>query len=423
MPNPNILFQNQPGPSLSENFESALGTQQKLNEFRNQPLKNRLLQNDVAASDMGLQQAQKQIGLQEQDQQRKQYLQQIGDMAVDAVGLLPLIEAGDVGQITTALDKRIEKIKARGGDPSDTMDFRDRLLSGQINKDQAVQELNSVVSTAERIGAIRPDSQMNMPTAEQKNRATLIKAIRPALDANGNFDPSKANAEQRSAAMDLGLIPKSGTMTMGEREAYDPSLASTITDIEADRAGQVEESKTRNQLMAELDLKPSVQAAVETAVQTAKQSASRKDEKRSNAKAFATYESAMSGLFNALGETATGPIVGFAPALTANQQIADGAVAAMAPVLKEIFRVSGEGTFTDKDQELLLRMLPTRKTLPEARANQTATVDAIVRSKLGQPVNVVSPVLGREVTMGEIFDEAVANGMTIEEVKAELGIE
>lgn len=180
MPNPNILFQNMPGPSLSENFESALGTQQKLNEFRNQPMKNRLLQNEVAASDINLQQAQREVGLQEQDQQRKQYLQQIGDMAVDAVGLLPLIEAGDVGQITTALDKRIEKIRARGGDPSDTMDFRDRLLSGQINKDQAVQELSSVVSTAERIGLMKP-------VEKTKEEGFTLGKGQTRYDAKGNL--------------------------------------------------------------------------------------------------------------------------------------------------------------------------------------------------------------------------------------------
>jgi hypothetical protein len=55
----------------------------------------------------------------------------------------------------------------------------------------------------------------------------------------------------------------------------------------------------------------------------------------------------------------------------------------MAPVLKQLFRSSGEGTFTDKDQDLLMEMLPTRKDKPEARAAKLANIDAIVRAKLG----------------------------------------
>jgi hypothetical protein len=55
----------------------------------------------------------------------------------------------------------------------------------------------------------------------------------------------------------------------------------------------------------------------------------------------------------------------------------------MAPVLKQIFRVAGEGTFTDKDQALLLEMVPTRKDSPEARAIKTQNIDNIIRAKLG----------------------------------------
>ena len=55
----------------------------------------------------------------------------------------------------------------------------------------------------------------------------------------------------------------------------------------------------------------------------------------------------------------------------------------MAPVLKQLFRASGEGTFTDKDQEMLIAMVPTRSTLPEARVVQLAAIDSIVSAKLG----------------------------------------
>jgi hypothetical protein len=103
----------------------------------------------------------------------------------------------------------------------------------------------------------------------------------------------------------------------------------------------------------------------------------------SNQQAWGTYSAAMSGLTAAMAATETGPIAGRFPAFTAAQQTADGAVAAMAPVLKQLFRTAGEGTFTDKDQQLLLAMVPTRADRPEARANKIANINRIVQAKLG----------------------------------------
>lgn len=102
-----------------------------------------------------------------------------------------------------------------------------------------------------------------------------------------------------------------------------------------------------------------------------------------NNTALAVYEQGMKGLTEGLAGTDTGPIVGRLPALTSAQQIADGGVAAMAPILKQMFRAAGEGTFTDKDQDLLMKMLPTRTDTPAAAAVKFANIDRIVRAKLG----------------------------------------
>lgn len=95
------------------------------------------------------------------------------------------------------------------------------------------------------------------------------------------------------------------------------------------------------------------------------------------------YETAKQGLLDGLRGTNTGPIMGRMPAFTSGQQIAEGGVAAMAPVLKQLFRVSGEGVFTDRDQQLLLDMIPTRKTNPDAFMTQIENIDRIVKAKLG----------------------------------------
>lgn len=95
------------------------------------------------------------------------------------------------------------------------------------------------------------------------------------------------------------------------------------------------------------------------------------------------YQTARDGLLSGLENTFTGPFMGKFPAITSNQQTAEGGVAAMAPVLKQLFRVAGEGVFTDRDQALLLQMIPTRDTLPEARSKQIQNIDNIVKAKLG----------------------------------------
>lgn len=100
---------------------------------------------------------------------------------------------------------------------------------------------------------------------------------------------------------------------------------------------------------------------------------------------YELYKTAKQGLLDGLEGSVTGPVMGRVPAVTAEQQIAEGGVAAMAPVLKQLFRVAGEGVFTDKDQELLLKMIPTRATQPRAREAQIKNIDNIVRAKLGIP--------------------------------------
>jgi hypothetical protein len=109
------------------------------------------------------------------------------------------------------------------------------------------------------------------------------------------------------------------------------------------------------------------------------------DTKKASAEsAWNMYSTAMDGVRKAMENTTTGPILGRVPAFSAAQQTADGAVAAIAPVLKQLFRTAGEGTFTDKDQQLLLAMVPTRADRAEARDAKIANIDAIVSAKLGK---------------------------------------
>jgi hypothetical protein len=118
-------------------------------------------------------------------------------------------------------------------------------------------------------------------------------------------------------------------------------------------------------------------------VKTDPEQTKKADNAASNQQAFEVYQAGMSGLTTAMDGAETGPLAGRLPAFTAAQQTADGAVAAMAPVLKQLFRSAGEGVFTDRDQEMLIEMLPTRKDHPEARAAKFANINRIVEAKLG----------------------------------------
>lgn len=117
-------------------------------------------------------------------------------------------------------------------------------------------------------------------------------------------------------------------------------------------------------------------------------------------KAVDMYVAARDGLISGLEGTQTGPVSGRIPAVTTGQQVAEGGVAAMAPVLKQLFRVSGEGVFTDRDQALLLDMVPKRTDHPAARAEKMANIDKIVSAKLGQDVPARARYAGPERRAG-----------------------
>ncbi len=153
-------------------------------------------------------------------------------------------------------------------------------------------------------------------------------------------------------------------------QTFDPGTGQTTGTI----------STTEEIAEAEATLK----ATIESALIDVRRQAELAEQATDQATSFAAYTAARDGLVEALENTLSGPLVGRGPAVTAAQQIAEGAAAAMAPVLKSLFRVSGEGVFTDRDQQLLLDMLPDRTDHPEAQRAKIAAVDAIVAAKLNQ---------------------------------------
>lgn len=177
----------------------------------------------------------------------------------------------------------------------------------------------------------------------------------------------------------------------------------TAGQAEGTRQSQLEAEQRRQSFTAE-------QNRLEREARAAAKSPNSQQAIAERQRTLDVYTQARNGLLQALGGTETGPIAGRVGSFTTAQQTADGAVAAMAPVLKQLFRSAGEGTFTDKDQELLLLMVPTRKDEPEARKAKLENIDRIIGAKLGLPVPSYQVPGGRQA-------DGATGGWTIEEIQ------
>jgi len=198
-----------------------------------------------------------------------------------------------------------------------------------------------------------------------------------------DFSPEdKVKAKRRRAGLDARAVG-SAVQTISES-----GQVVNIANVEK----VLTEAKEIGKLTAQHKLKPVVDAAVVFAVGQAKAEVAKLGEERSNTKTLDVYNNAMSNLTKALDSTITGPFVGFTPAMTANAQIADGAVAMMLPLMKDVFRGAGEGTFTEGDQKILTDLIPTRNDMPEARVAKISMIDSMIRAKLTTaPVTQKSP--------------------------------
>jgi len=218
----------------------------------------------------------------------------------------------------------------------------------------------------------------------------------PMADESGNFigygmpvfDPAtgQSSLQPVQAPVGSGFINPAtlaGQKSFSSESGKLTAQAGQKPTVEAD----VMRAKTGAKLDVELQKAPQVAAAIKQAEAQAAAFVNEGQTQKKDAAAYSVYLAGMTGLIAGLGGTETGPIAGRLPAVTTSQQIAEGSVAAMAPILKSMFRVAGEGTFTDKDQELLIDILPTRKDTPDTIASKISNIDAIIRAKLGQTNN------------------------------------
>tara|TARA_R110000796_G_scaffold33154_6_gene86263 strand:- start:1246 stop:2439 length:1194 start_codon:yes stop_codon:yes gene_type:complete len=292
-----------------------------------------------------------------------QYFKSVADVKPS---LDPLIQAGDVDGVMRFLDQRGKQLK-QAGLPTETTDEAYRLASSGD-----LQSIKQGYDSADQI--VYANMRNTATTAGQRERQDLLRDSQSSDETIRN-----------SALIGLGINPRAGSSAQ-ERIAGNEELSKAVIKVE----GEKEEAKETAKLTAQLKLQPKVAAAVKTAVLLAQSEADRDLSNRSNKRALDVYNVGISGLTSAMDSAYTGTFAATMTALTQSSRVADGAIAAMAPILKSMFRSAGEGNFTDKDQEVLLAMIPTRRDDSDTRKSKLKNIDAIVRAKLA-PSEAESP--------------------------------
>ena len=206
-----------------------------------------------------------------------------------------------------------------------------------------------------------------------------------ALAPVGHNSPQKGQLKRVNS---LGLTAQQ----LPEQKAAEAGAAAqAAANVDLAMAPQTAAATANAVASVELKTMPQLRAAVANAEASAVSAVKAAEGRAGAESAYNVWETGMGSLVEAFDKTLTGPVVGWLPAMTTNQQIAVGAVAAVAPILKQTFRAAGEGVFTDRDQQLLLDMAPTRKDTPEAAAWKIQNIDKIVRAKMGMQGGQRSP--------------------------------
>lgn len=399
-------------------------------QIRQAPLQDALLQERLDVSSLGRTQTQQNI-----DQSaelfpiKKQYLEaQLKNLNNQvAKGDISLQEAQERSKIFNSAANAVQAdafVSAEDYAGLEQFALLDAQEDAQTNPVGAQRSMQiAQLAKLAQTGDVNAVSQLQEFAAKQSQQAQQIAQKFGVLGSNApanlrEFEAKTAGLtpeqKERARLIDLGLEPRavgSADITIAESGKTD-----IVGESVADIAGKKSEATESGKLAAKLKLEPQVKSAVIAAEQAAQNIVDVNVEDRSNTKAFNVYNTAMNGLTEALSKADTGPFVGFIPAVTSNQQIADGAVAAMAPVLKQMFRSAGEGTFTDQDQKLLLQMVPTRKDTPEARVSKIQNIDAIVKAKLN--IQEAPPQVDPDVAdIPRVNDTFIINGVEIRRIK------
>lgn len=220
---------------------------------------------------------------------------------------------------------------------------------------QETLSLSQIMAGPEQMA--RFTAGQSMPEKAQQDPAKVLE-FKKWLELNPN-----ATQEEKRAVFNQMVVPQERALATGTgagqaRVATEQQLTPVLTE------------RTR---------------ATEAVKLSEKQIAEQQQKANKDATAFGAYQAAANQVAKLSG-AATGGIFGLAPAILENDRLFEGAIAIMRPAIKDVVRGAGEGTFTDADQELMNRMLPSRVDSPEVKAAKLNMLDNFVRAKLGQQI-------------------------------------
>ena len=165
----------------------------------------------------------------EAKRQRQADEDNLKSIAIGAVEVKPLLDnIESIPRAIQVLQRRIEQIKARGGDPTDSVEVLEMVQAGRI--DQARLAVDSAIQAGEAQGFIkggRPDVQ-------------TVASILDREDLLEGFTPEERDQARR---IEAGLVARAGTETIRDRFANDPDFAGRVGDAEAGIAEKVEFAK------------------------------------------------------------------------------------------------------------------------------------------------------------------------------------
>lgn len=211
---------------------------------RQAPIRNQLLQQQADAGKLQM------------DAETAKF--QLSDAATDALQIKPLLNSPE--QASAMFQRRIAKIQARGGDPSDTVGVWQRYQSGDVQGASA--ELDAVIGAAEKAGLLgKGNADNSYYTTVQtstgvyrfNNRTGQYEPMagpdgKPVLPTAADPNAQAAVASARQNAQNRSDL------------TYKPQIAENVAQSEADVA---------------LKTKPNIESKVTTAKETAKADAAR----------------------------------------------------------------------------------------------------------------------------------------------------
>ena len=244
------------GVDVASSVASGLQTRGMLDQLQQAkeqaPLRQQMLEQQARAGQL----------INEQNQQQTELADQgrvIDSIASTYSGIKSMVDTGKFNDAADALEANKAVLAQSGITNFEDTDLAIAALrSGDPKQIRAIQLQGD---QAIKMSEARRKLESGPLSTAQKERADLLKDLAPALDDKGNLDVSKLDPVSRSAAMALGLIAKSGTVSTAERIAGTEGLAEEIGESQS----TIKQAEETGKLKAQKGLLPEIKAAVKLA--------------------------------------------------------------------------------------------------------------------------------------------------------------